>query len=107
MLSVSSLISDVDRLAARGELLPPCDELIVGGSQHLRESGDDTPMEERLHHVALAFPQIAFAGHQPFAEENFDAVEPHSLGVVAMVRDEHPLHIIGMVHHVDVGLAGS
>ena len=87
--------------AARGELLPPCDETIVGRVDHRREFCNNPSMEERLHHVALAFPQIAFAGHEPLAEENFHPVEAHALGVVAMIRDQDPLHIVRMVHHVD------
>ncbi len=65
----------------------------------------DAAVEERLHHVPLAAPQLAFAGHQALAEENLDAVETGALGIIAVIGDQHPLDVIRMVNDVGVRLA--
>ncbi len=94
---LAHVVGDVHELAARGLRFPLGDEALVAGVDELRELGDDAAMERRLHHVALAFPQIAFAGHDAVAEQDLDPVQPHALGVVLVVRHQHALDIVGMV----------
>ena len=62
-------------------------------------------MKQRLHHVALALPQLPFARHDALAEQDPDAVEAHTLGVVAMIGDQHPLDVVGMMNDVGVRFA--
>ncbi len=87
-----------------GEPVPAGEELRVRRTDDLRELGDDAPVEERLHHVALAGPELPFAGHEALAEQDPHPIEAESLRVVAVVRDQHPLHVVRMVDDVGMGL---
>src|SRR5439155_1280367 len=62
-------------------------------------------VEERLHHVALALPQLALARHDALAEQNPDAIQADALGVVAMIGNQHPLDVIRVVN--DIGIRSA
>jgi hypothetical protein len=94
---LAHVIGDIDQLTARRLSFPFRNEALIGRIDEFREFGDDAAMERRLHHVALALPQIAFARHDAEAEQDLHAIEPRPLGVVAVVRDQHPLDIVGMI----------
>ena len=102
---LAHLVGEVHRLAARGELIPAREAPFVGRGDQLRELGDDAAVEQRLHHVALALPQLPFAGHDALAEEDLDPVEPDALGVVPVVADQHPLHVVRVVDHIGIRFA--
>ncbi len=48
-------------------------------SMTARELGDHAAVEQRLHHVALAFPQLALARHDALAQQDLDPVEAEPL----------------------------
>jgi hypothetical protein len=62
-------------------------------------------VEHRLHHVALPFPQLALARHDAVAEQDLDPVEPRTLRVVLVVRDQYALHVVGMIDDPHLGAA--
>jgi hypothetical protein len=75
--SVSSLMSSVTltsspRAAWASHLAM---KRLLQASMQLRELGDHAAVEHRLHHVTLAFPQLAFAGHDAVAEQDLDPVQ--------------------------------
>jgi hypothetical protein len=63
-----------------------------------KRSSDHAPVKRGLHHAALATPQVALAGHDPVAEQQLDALDAGALDVVAMIRHEDALDILGVMH---------
>jgi len=73
------VIGDIDALAALGLRFPACDEAIIRIVNDTRELRDDATVEHRLHHVALAAPEIALARHDAVAKQDLDPIEPTPL----------------------------
>ena len=73
------------------------DEACIGRINELVEFGDDAPVEQGLHHVALAAPEFSFAGHNAVAQQDFHPIQARTLGVIAVIADQHPLHILRMI----------
>ena len=48
---------------------------LLAASMSSLKLGDDAAVEERLHHVALAAPQVPLAGHDAVAEQDLHAVQ--------------------------------
>src|SRR4029078_11751441 len=59
-------------------------------------------MKSGLNHAALAVPEFAFTHHQSLAQEDADAVDADTFGVILMVVDEHAAHMVRMAKHEDV-----
>jgi len=64
-------------------------------------------MKRGLHHAPLLTPEITLAGHDAVAEQDLDAIHAFALGVVAMVRQQHPLDVVGVVDDVVVNASAG
>ena len=68
------------------------------------ELREDAAVEGGLHHAPLPLPELSLAHYDAVAEQYLDAIEPHALGVVAVVVDQDPAHIVRVIEHPGVGL---
>ena len=102
---LAHLVGQIHELATLRERLPALDAAVIRRRDDTREPAEDAAVEERLHHVALALPQLALARHDALAEEDPDAIEAEALGVVAMIGNQHPLDVIGVVN--DIGIRSA
>ena len=101
----ADIVGEVDRLAARRLRGPALGEFLVDLVDQLAEAIDDAPMKAGLHHAALAPPEIALAGHDAVAEQDLDPIHALALGVIAMIRQQHLLDVVGMIDDVVVHAA--
>jgi len=61
---------------------------------------DHASVKGGLHHASLPAPEGAFAGHDAVTEKDLDSVDTLTLGVVAVIGQEHALDVIGMIDDV-------
>src|SRR5205807_434588 len=102
---LAHLVGQIHELATLRERLPALDAAVIRRRDDTREPAEDAAVEERLHHVALALPQLALARHDALAEQNPDAIQADALGVVAMIGNQHPLDVIRVVN--DIGIRSA
>ncbi len=48
-----------------------------------------------------------FAGHDAVAEQDLDPIHALALGVIAVIRQQHPLDVVGMIDDVVVHAAAG
>jgi hypothetical protein len=98
----AGIVAQIDRLAARRLLGPAGGEFVIDFADQGAELVDHAAMKGGLHHAPLAAPEIALAGHDAVAEQNLDPIHPLALGVIAVVRQQHALDVVGVVDDVVV-----
>jgi hypothetical protein len=86
---------------------PALGEFLVDLADQAAELIDDAAVKGGLHHAPLPAPEIALAGHDAVAEQDLDPIHALALGVVAMVRQQHPLDVVGVVDDVVVDAAAG
>src|SRR5258707_14591171 len=64
-------------------------------------------MKRGLHHAPLLTPEITLAGHDAVAEQDLDAIHSFALGVIAMVRQQYPLDVVGVVDDVVINASAG
>ncbi len=99
------IVGEVDRLAARRLRGPSLGEFLVHFVNQAAEPVDHAPVKTRLHHAPLAPPEVALAGHDAVAEQDLDPIHALALGVIAMIRQQHVLDVVGMIDDVVVHAA--
>ena len=99
---LAHVVGDVDRLVARGLFVPTGQTSGIGACDDARQLCQHAAMKGGLHHATLALPELTFAHYDAVAQQHLDAVKTHTLGIVAMVRDQDAAHIIGVVKHPGV-----
>ncbi len=96
----AGIVAQIDRLGARRLRRPARRKLVVDAVYQGAELIDDAAVKGGLHHAPLPAPKIPFAGHDAVAQQDLDAIHALTLGVVAMIRQQHPLDVVGMVDDV-------
>jgi hypothetical protein len=76
---LAHVLGQIDRRAAFRRALPSIGELARGGVDVGHPRGDDLAVERWLHHFALAPPVVAFARHEPVAEQDGHALDADAL----------------------------
>ena len=102
---LAHIVGEIDRLAARRLRGPALGEFLVDLVNQAAEPVDDAPVKDGLHHAPLAPPEVPLAGHDAVAEQDLDPVHALALGVVAMIRQQHVLDVVGMIDDVVVHAA--
>ena len=102
---LAEVLGEIDGLPGRGLGRPARGVFLVHFMDQSAEPVEHPAVEGRLHHAPLAAPKITFAGHDPVAEQDLHPVHALALGVVAMVRQQHPFDVAGVVDDVVVDAA--
>ena len=100
---LAHVVGDVDRLAALALVLPGRQQPVVRACDDPVELREDAAVKRRLHHAALALPELTLAHYDAVAQQDLDAVEPDAFRVVAVIRDQDAAHVVRMVEHPGVG----
>ncbi len=100
--SVNSLVS-LDTLTAspRAAIAAQrCGVFVVDFADQLAELIDHAAVKGRLHHAPLPAPESAFAGHDAVAKQDLDPINALALGVIAVIGQQHPFDVVGMIDDV-------
>ena len=101
---VAEFLGKIDGFAAPCDREPFVAKLCVCIAHRGDHVCNHVAMEGRLDHLALASPEVAFAGHDPVTQQYAYTVDAYALGVVAVVVDKYPSHMIRMAEDADVGV---
>ena len=89
---IKNLYIDGSWAKAHGDeaVLNPATEAVIGHA----------PVEGGLQHAPLPAPKSPFAGHDAVAKQDLDAINALALGVIAVIRQQHPFDVVGMIDDI-------